>query len=272
LPVVTALVGIVLIVVTAGALLGWQRWGRTVVTRPIYRIAVENIRVTPPPAWIRGDVRAEVFRDGALNDLTIFDKDVTIRVYQAFELHPWVAKVKRVSKQPPARLEVDLEYRRPVAWVEVPRGVLPGSEGGVIPVDRDAVVLPSRDFSPDDVAEYLRLSIAGISPCGLAGDPWGDPRVAGAARIAELLGDSWRQWNLFRIRLDGDTDSARHSRPPVYEIETLSQRRIIWGHAPQVDAPHEPGAAIKLSRLAKLAGSSGGFSSTSESKWDLRTP
>ncbi|MGE0756668.1 MAG: hypothetical protein AB7O38_06595 [Pirellulaceae bacterium] len=103
--------------VVAGLVIGWQRWGRSVVARPVYRIAAENIRLTPAPTWIRTDVRAEVVREGALDDLSIFDKDVTIRVYQAFELHPWVRKVRRVSKHPPARLEVDLEYREPVAWV-----------------------------------------------------------------------------------------------------------------------------------------------------------
>jgi len=117
LPAVALFFAVLFVLLVAGIVIGWQRWGRSVVTRPIYRIAGENIHVTPTPPWIRSDVRAEVVRDGALNDLSIFDKDVTIRVYQAFELHPWIAKVKRVSKHPPARLDVDLQSRQAVAWV-----------------------------------------------------------------------------------------------------------------------------------------------------------
>src|SRR5262245_12157401 len=105
LPVVALFFAGLFVLVVAAVVIGWQRWGRTVVTRPIYRLAAENIQITPAPNWIRSDIRAEVFCVGALNDLSVFDKDVTIRVYQAFELHPWVAKVKRVSKRPPARLE-----------------------------------------------------------------------------------------------------------------------------------------------------------------------
>ena len=116
-----ALVGLLFFVLVVTAVVyGWRPWGRTVVARPIYRLAAESIQVTPPPPWIKTDVRGEVVRDGALTDLTIFDKDATLRVYQAFELHPWIAQVKRVSKQPPAQLLVDVQYRRPVAWVEVP--------------------------------------------------------------------------------------------------------------------------------------------------------
>lgn len=259
------------VVVVVGVVYGWQRWGRTVVARPIYRIAAENIHITPPPPWIRSDIRAEVVQHGSLNDLTIFDKDAAIRVYQAFELHPWVLRVKRVSKHPPARLDVDLEYRRPVAWVEVPRGVLPSSEGGVIPVDQDAVVLPSRDFTQQHVADYLRISIPGIPACGLAGTPWGDPRVAGAARIATLLEDSWRDWKLFRIRVSATTETSRRPSEPLYEIETRDQRRIIWGRAPDAAASDEPSPQSKLDCLTHLLGSSGGLDQPADVVWDLRT-
>jgi hypothetical protein len=264
--------GLVFVVVTVGLVASWNRWGRTVVTRPLYRIALENIQLTPPPPWVRANVAAEVYRDSALHELTSFHKDLTIRVYQAFELHAWIAKVKRVSKHPPARLEIDVEYRRPVALVEVPRGVLPDGEWGLIAVDREAVVLPSRDFMQDDVEKYLWLNIPGIPPCGLAGTQWGDSRVAGAAQIAELLDDSWREWNLFRIQLSGNTDATWRRGPPIYEIETRGHKRIIWGCAPGQGAADEPPAAVKLNRLRSLAASTGGFDAAAQSAWDLRSP
>ena len=262
---------VLFVTVVIAIVYGWQRWGRTVVARPVYRIAAENIITTPTPAWIRSDVRAEIIRDAALNDLTIFDKDVTIRVYQAFELHPWVLKVKRVSKHPPAQLDVDLEYRMPVAWVEVPRGVLPGNEGGVIPVDDVGVVLPSRDFSQEHVADYLRISIAGITPCGLAGTPWGDARVTGAARIAGLLQGMWRDAKLFRIRLSTAAEVVRRESQPIYEIETQERLRVIWGHAPGEEPSDEPSSTAKVNRLRQLVATSGNLDKSSEIVWDLRT-
>jgi len=209
--------GTVLFVVTVvGVVYGWRNWGRTVVARPIYRLAAENIQVSPPPVWIKTDVRAEVVRDGALHDLTIFDKDATIRVYQAFELHPWVAKVLRVSKHPPARLDVELTYRQPVAWVEVPRGNQPGEDGGVIPVDRQAVVLPSRDFGKENLQDYLRIAVPNVGPYGLAGTAWGDVRVVGAARIATAFDGIWQALQLYRIRIVVDAPLARSQAEPLY--------------------------------------------------------
>lgn len=258
------------VVVVGSTVYGWRQWGRTVVARPVYRIAPENLRITPTPDWIRTDVRSEVIRDGALQDLTIFDKDVTIRVYQAFELHPWVAKVKRVSKHPPARLDVELEYRRPVAWVEVPRGVLPGNEGGVIPVDESGVVLPSRDFTQENVAEYLRIAIPDISPCGLAGTAWGDPRVTDAARIAAVLEPVWREAKLYRVRQSTDPEWVRHDTHPIYEIETQGRRRILWGRPPSEEVTGDPSPPVKLSRLRQLVEAVGELDRAPESVWDLR--
>jgi hypothetical protein len=255
--------------VVAGVVYGWHQWGRTVVARPIYRIAAESIEVTAPPAWIRTDVRSEVVRDGALNDLTIFDKDATIRVYQAFELHPWIAKVQRVSKHPPARLVVDLEYRQPVAWVEVP-GAKPGDEGGVIPIDGSAYVLPSRDFTKEDLKNYLRISIKDVRPYGLAGTLWGDPRVSGAARIASALQATWQQLRLFRIQSANEVGFAANPNEPIYELETATHGRIVWGNAPGMERPEEPSVAVKLNRLAQVAESFGSLDRIPETGVDLR--
>ncbi len=257
------------IAIVTGVVYGWRQWGRTVVARPIYRIAAESIQVTPPPPWIRSDVRGEIVRDGALNDLTIFDKDASIRVYQAFELHPWVAKVLRVSKHPPARLVVDLEYRQPVAWVEVV-GAKPGDEGGVIPIDRSACVLPSGDFTIEHLKDYLRISIKDVQPYGLAGSVWGDSRVVGAAKIATALQDAWQSLGLYRIQLAADSGLARPQATPIYELETVAHQLIVWGNAPGTETPDEPSAAVKVNRLMQLAGSVGSLEQLPASGIDLR--
>lgn len=247
----------------------WRHWGRTVVARPIYRIAAESIEITPPPPWIRTDVRSEVVRNGALNDLTIFDKDATIRVYQAFELHPWIAKVQRVSKHPPARLIVDLEYRQPVAWVEVP-GASPTDEGGVIPIDGLTCVLPSRDFTSEDLKHYLRISVRDVRPYGLAGTVWGDTRIAGAAKIATALDGAWQGLQLYRIQLVNTIELSGNPMEPVYELETASHRRIVWGNAPGQERPDEPSAPVKVNRLQQAAKTLGSLEQLPASGADLR--
>ena len=258
------------LLIVGGVVFGWRSFGQSVVARPIYRIKKESIRVTPPPPWIRSDIRAEIVHDGALNDLTVFDKDATIRVYQAFELHPWVAKVLRVSKHPPAQLIVDLEYRQPVAWVEVV-GSKPGDEGGVIPIDSNGYVLPSRDFTKENLKDYVRISVKDVRPYGLAGTAWGDPRVVGAAKIATLLRPNWQSLHVYRILLTDDYDPLSAQTGSSYEIETDNQRRIVWGSAPGAELGNEPSAAVKVARLLQLVESVGSLDKLPEAGTDLRT-
>ena len=155
---------------------------------------------------------------------------------------------------PPARLVVDLEYRQPVAWMEVP-GSKPTDEGGVIPIDGSGCVLPSRDFAKSDLQDYLRISIKDARPYGLAGTAWGDSRVLGAAKIALLLRGVWRPLKLYRIQLTTDLNPevARIQGEPIYELETVAHHYIVWGNAPGAERPNEPAASVKLSRLLQLA-------------------
>jgi hypothetical protein len=267
---VAALLGLVFFVGLIGAVIhAWRSWGRSAVTRPVYRIKVENIQMTPQPPWIRTDVREEIVRDNHLDDLTIFDKGATIQVYRAFESHPWVAKVLRVSKHPPARLNVDLEYRQPVAWVEVP-ATKPDDRGGVIPIDAFAHVLPTRDFTSSDLQDYLRIAITDVSPFGLAGTPWGDARVMTAAKIAKLLDGTWKALRLYRIQLALEPGPQSAGFEPLFELETDSRKRILWGRGPGAEASDEPAAVLKVARLKQLAEATGSLDHLPPSGTDLR--
>ncbi len=149
-----------------------------------YIVTQDKVAITPPPGWIHSDVRAEVFRDASLDGpLSILDDGLLERISNAFSLHPWVAKVVSVSRKPMARMEVKLEYRRPVCMVEAP--------GEPLPVDVEGRLLPSGDFSPVEKSSYLRLTGIDSVPMGPAGQPWGDGRVVGGAEIAAALGDAW---------------------------------------------------------------------------------
>ena len=66
------------------------------------------------------DICREVFRDASLDrPLSILDDGLVEKIRSAFALNPWVAKVNSVRKYHPARVKVDLVYRRPVCVVEI---------------------------------------------------------------------------------------------------------------------------------------------------------
>jgi hypothetical protein len=234
-------VAVAIAALAAGWYAVWQRVGPGVLASEGYRVTPEKVDMTPPPPWICCDVRAEVFRSASFErSLRLTDDELTERIAGAFALHPWVARVRRVEKRHPARIVVDLEYRRPVCMVEV--------LGELLPVDAEAVLLPKEDFSPVEAARYPRLVGVKSPPVGALGERWGDARVVGGAAIAEVLADVWEEMNLAVIV---------PSEPPIpgvasdltFTLVTRLGTRIYWGRAPGRDGPGEIPAQDKLARL-----------------------
>jgi hypothetical protein len=236
--------GVLLAAVGGSSFTLWKMVEEHVLRDPLYQLSPSQITVTAPPDWIRSDVKSEVIRDAGLDTpASILDDKLAERISQAFALHPWVAKVARVQKFSPARVEVDLIYRKPVCMVEVP--------GGLYPVDAEAVLLPSIDFSPIEARRYPRLS--GVEPVTTSpvGTRWRDTRVSGAAEIAVLLLDDWNELNLHRIVPLTTSSQAE----PSFEIYTKPGTRIVWGRTPGHAASSSTGGEVsaveKLARLKK---------------------
>ncbi len=231
--------GFLAFVLLGGTYFGWQRWGDRIADQPQYAVLPENIEITPLPPWIRSDVKLEALRDGGLSDLSLLDRELTIEIAQAFSMHNWVQNVLRVSKHHPAHVDVQLEYRRPVAMVEV--------ENGLLPIDAHGTLLPPGDFSAEQARDYLRISVAGAAPAGSIGTAWGAPRIHDASRIAGALQEHWKKLGLYRIAMapmDNATDEPR------FILATRQGARVIWGAAPRADHPADAKtAASKVARL-----------------------
>jgi len=211
----------------------WQRTAPIIAQHPQYLLAAENIEITPSPPWIRSDIKAEVLRDGGLaGTVSLLDPwdELSRRVQDAFEFHPWIASVERIRKRPPSSLEVEVKYRRPIAAVEV------GDADGVafLPIDEHAIRLPERDLS-DAQRRYLPR-ISGITDRPLVGDAWDDPRVIGGAKLAAALTDVWQQLRLVEILSRIRPDAADEHPSYTYELVTTGGTRIVWGAAPGQEA------------------------------------
>jgi hypothetical protein len=244
---------IVLALVAAAPLATWGLWRQVrqrVLARDDYRLSPQDIEITPLPEWIRGDLKGEVIRTASLeSSLSIVDERLTVRVAQAFGLHPWVAKVQRVYKEHPARVVVELVYREPVAMVEVEQG----SQPGLLPVDAEGVVLPTDDFSRDarsreQAQRYPRIAGVRTVPLRPVGRPWGDPLVTGGAQIAAVLKRDWAALGLHHL---APTLLAGGTRPAgtQYDLYTRGGRRIPWGRAPEQSLAGELPAAEKAALL-----------------------
>jgi hypothetical protein len=239
-------VGLIFVV---GSMIAWRRWGGLVARDPRFTITADNLELPEQPAWIRANVKEEVMRDGNLAAVNLLDPQATMRVARACEVHTWVADVRRVRKQYPSRLVVELEYRKPVAMVEVKMG----EERGLLPIDGRGVLLPPQDFTSEQCRDFLRLAAGETYPAGPAGTAWGDERVIGAAQIASLLADQWRELGLHRVVAVAKNDPQRRRfADPTYELTTRSPTLVIWGHAPGKELNTEASAAEKIVRLEQL--------------------
>jgi len=247
----------------------WQHWGRDA-TQEDYRITAESVTLTPQPEWIHGDLRAEVVRAGGLEGLSLRDPQLVEQVQRAFALHGWIARVKEVRKRYPAQVIVDVEYRCPVAMVEVNYAGQPS----LYFIDENSVLLPKEDLdkSPEqrqqEYKKYLRIDAGDVSPAGrIAGQPWGGARIAGAARLAALGKNQWQQFGVQRIVVLEDLNAQ-----PLYELEAGGAARVQWGHAPGAEVSGEPDAAAKWNWLTQFVAQNGPLEkSAATERIDLRT-
>ena len=247
-----------LCVLAVAALVGaasfiWFSVSERVLSSDDYIVAADDLEITPLPPWIRTKIAQQAFEHltAAGGRLSIMPDDLTERVAQAFSLHPWVQRVVRVSKHHPARIEVELEYRRPVCMVMV--GMSDGSKG-LYPVDMHGIFLPTADFTSVEAGQYPCLDLVGIdtAPLGGVGEHWGDERVAGAAEIAAAFGPDWQNLGLKRIAPETPQRSAYHS-VYGYVLFTRGGTKIIWGRPPGSELPSEAPAADKIARLKEFA-------------------
>ena len=223
---------------------------------------LKEIQVTPTPPWIHSDVKAEALKQAGIDEqLSVLEPGLTERIAAAFALHPWVAKVVHVIKRAPAGVDVELVYRRPVCMVEVPNGLYP--------VDDMGVLLPTADFTTDEAAHYPRLSNIQTVTEGPVGTTWQDARVLGAAKIASILLEDWESLKLYRIVPVAKADAAA---PIEYELYTRRLTRVLWGHADSDASTGEPAAEAKLAQLKKYATSREGLERLLPQDIDVRHP
>jgi len=258
--------GLVFATFCYGGFVLWNRLDSDVLARAEYTVDVHQIQITPPPAWIRADIKSEALRDGSLDSpLSLLDDTLAERLAKAFALHPWVARVERVAKHYPARVTVDLAYRKPAAMVEVP--------GGLFPVDEEGMLLPSADFSPVEARKYPRLAGIDSEPAGPIGTLWGDRAVTDGAKIAIALASVWDDLGLHSIRRRTTSSSIAGMQQTHYELRTKNGTAIPWGNAPGSEASSEAHLSEKLARLKKYLADHGALDAAARrDDLDLRVP
>ena len=220
---------------------------------PEYRLRSSQIEVTQPPHWVPHDLIEQVLEHADLpHELSLLDNHLAQEVAEAFQLHPWVEEVVSVRKSFPAKLTVQLTYRKPVAMVQVKQGMYP--------IDGASILLPPADFSVADTKLYPVITNVRSTPQGPAGTPWGDSLVAGGAKLAEALGPHWKKLQLTAIDCQRPAKPVSGDDDSFYVLVAQGGSRILWGRGPGSDNPGELTTEQKIGRLQKYLADFGSFS------------
>ena len=225
----------------------WYVYKDKVARQQQFQLKPEMIVLTPEqPEWIKEDVLQAVFSDQKLEEQYLTDRKLATQLRDAFMLHPCIASVEKVSKRPDG-VDVNLVYRNPVAMVVVKLD----NRTWLYPVDEQAVVLPPRQFTKEDVANYMRVNHDYVPPAGQIGDDWGDDKVVAAAQIAGLLAKApWQKMGLYNIEL---VDNPETKDTVVYLLKKATPGfRVLWGSLPGHEQEDEIAAPDKLRRLVEF--------------------
>ena len=221
----------------------WRNWP-DLDERPVYRLDVGDIRITPPPRPVPTNIVERAIGTANLdNEFSVLDESLLPRLADAFAQEPWILRVVRLRKGLPAHVEIDVEYRRPVAMIDV--------KSGVYPVDVHGVLLPPGDFSPAEIRRYPLVTGVSSLPSGAPGVSWGDATVIGAARIANAIGDDWITLDLIAIHAPPLATSTPELDDLTFELHTRGGSVILWGRPPGTGHPGELTADQKIGRLKR---------------------
>jgi hypothetical protein len=229
-----------------------------------YQVPFEQIElVSEPPRWYRGGSRAflAAVRRSAGAPERVSTLDGTPDLLKAdFKKYAWVKEVKKVVYAP-GRIEVDLDYCQPVAWVQL-------GAGEQVIIDERAVILPAEDVNPALLGQVVKITGHGLTPPadpqpGLvwksrerAGGPDGaDDRILAAAKLACFLAQETQ------TRDAEQSPALRILEISVTEFGGVEPRRLFvinaegaaiwWRNAPGEERSDEPSALEKWAMLRR---------------------
>lgn len=100
----------------------WTSLRTDIGEQEIYRVKESDFCVWDPPIWISDRFIAEALElrapEARTEELNSLDPNLIDNLLIAFESHPWVEKVESIEVRFPARVDVKLKYKEPVATID----------------------------------------------------------------------------------------------------------------------------------------------------------
>ena len=288
----------VLIVVAAGAvIMALRAMERQVLTVQTPNPTSFQLRIAHPPEWMPGSLQRRIEAALTPRRRNTHDPQLPEKVYQLAMANPWVRSVQKVrrcrSNNPdPAILELDADFRRPLARL--------ATETGFAYLDADGVRLPSEQI-PHWVMRASRPNGTGRQVCfidreeippGQHAKPIHYVLIDGVRRAAPPVGQKWpgedladglrlvsmiveRPWANEVTVVDVRNHARRISRdePQLRLFAQVSKGQatdIRFGRFPHEDADFVVAPARKISYIDEYVAGHGGRLAGINAYLDLR--
>ncbi len=230
---------------------------RSVLT-PTSAIAVQLVN---PPTWMNEELRQRIVQIATpVTAKSSLDHDQVKEIAQILSAEPWVKKVNQIrrvyGKQPGDTLEVDCDFRAPVALVQ--------DQGWFWMVDADGVKLPER-FTKEELSKVaigrglekiqLRVVTGVHDAAPQAGEKWNGRDLEAGIELARLFFNKPYMNDVAMIDVSGVDPINPQAAGAKNEVvlHTRYNTQIRWGSAiPKSGFSVEVSAAQKLATLEQL--------------------
>jgi hypothetical protein len=227
----------------------WQQFNQELLPTDQFAVKLESFEINEKNEWL--DVSPKFYLashpefsvQSGHAQRSLLDPALVGDLAKDVSQWPFVRAVKKIQKSANG-IELDLEYRRPIAVVELmnsSRNWLVDEEGRLIPgnmqagADGQPVFVNHAGQQVDVSQKMLRINLENPQTQSLEHwQVWPDGRIVDACRVADQLQEVIDEFGLYRvltIRPHGDSDSVPNPQWP-YEVWTAVGTRIIWSDNP----------------------------------------
>lgn len=216
----------------AACLVGLHVFRARVACETGYNVRSDELALVRPAGWMTPEIAREVESafDGLPTRLSLLDPQSADRVARCLRSSAWVRRVDYVRLDRPGAdqtggLEVAVEFRRPVAFVEVGDG----RSARYVLIDREGVRLGQRAYPAPHLGDRVLLVVDGVtSSPPPAGRQWADAAVQAGAEVARVLRRRVGRYDLSRIDVS-NVGGREDPRRADIVLTTRGGTRIVWG-------------------------------------------
>ena len=184
---------------------------------------------------------------GLKNKYNIFEKDLTIKIVDAYESSPLISKVNYVERELPNRLKMKFELCRPVAIVK--------RKGKKSLVDKDCVRLPEKFYKyPEEGDDPIYIiSRKSVKVPGY-GEKWKDRSIEDGINLLNFLKHNKIDKLLKIASIDVSKIGDRRKDGKIgVELWTKDGAKIKWGFSASSGQVNELSNYEKLQNLLSVA-------------------